>query len=64
VYVYVYASGGMVPAKHRQNFVAWDEEIVVGCDACAHELLQSGEWIMNEEEGVIKKSRRIDRDRF
>lgn len=42
---------------HKQNFVktTYDDRIVSVCDECAKQLLDTKEWYMDEEEGLIIK---------
>lgn len=41
--------------EHRQDFVESVEGTTRVCSSCANELISSGEWFENEDEGVIQR---------
>lgn len=38
---------------HLRNFVDDDGDLIRVCDSCAKELLDSGEWCLDKNEGII-----------
>lgn len=41
--------------KHRNNFIEHDKRTLRICDECKKVLIESEEWIEDENEGVIKE---------
>ena len=39
--------------EHRQNFIKHAGSTIQICDACYKELLESGYWVEDEEEGLL-----------
>lgn len=46
--------------EHLRNFVDDDGRLARVCDECAKELIDSGEWYLDDDEGVIMRVKESD----